>query len=464
MYNVGFGDCFLVKFDTDERPYTMLIDCGQLSGSAGNGPDFWDVVERLVADLPVLDGRPRLDVIVMTHRHRDHVHGFSRKEVWRHVKVGEVWMPWTENPNDPDATRLRSSQESAARNALSALHAFGASPGDAMDLALNSMTNNAAMDTLFYLAEQSPRYLPEATASLSTRLDAKATRGALPQGVVVHVLGPSIDPKVIAQLNPPKGQSYLRFGTLEFDNEGSPRLSEFAVPSPWKDRPALSQEEWLHLVSPATTTAGTESQAEGGADPAYRARSVQSALKSLDGLISQVHRGSLADAENLAFTIDKALNGTSLVLLIEACGHLLLFPGDAQWGTWSVILETREWQDKLRRVTFLKVGHHGSHNATPRDFVERGYLHRATAMVSVAPTRNTAAGWMAIPRPGLLEALSEKSRVTRLIMSDDGMADTLSRDGQRGGRTRARRLAFQNADTTDAYSKTVNLTRPDTKK
>src|SRR6516165_10226080 len=80
MYNVGFGDCFLVKFDTDERPYTMLIDCGQLSGSAGNGPDFWDVVERLVADLPVLDGRPRLDVIVMTHRHRDHVHGFSRKE------------------------------------------------------------------------------------------------------------------------------------------------------------------------------------------------------------------------------------------------------------------------------------------------------------------------------------------------------------------------------------------------
>jgi hypothetical protein len=83
-----------------------------------------------------------------------------------------------------------------------------------------------------------------------------------------------------------------------------------------------------------------------------------------------------------------------------------------------VILNTPSLRKTLEKTTFLKVGHHGSHNATPVDFVTGGFLQRATAMVSVNTTSNTSAGWKAIPKTELLEALEEDDRVTRLVRSD----------------------------------------------
>ena len=394
MYNVGFGDCFLLTFKTHKRPYTMLIDCGRLSGSSNEGPDFWTVVQQLIDDLPKVDGHPYADIVVMTHRHRDHVHGFSRHDLWADVTAGEVWMPWTENPDDPTANGLRKQQDVAAKNALGALKAFGVRSGGAYELALNSISNAAAMDTLRGLAKTPIQYLPEKSASTATVRDHSNTSApdVLPAGVTVRILGPSHDPKVIGRLNPPKGQAYLRLAVGDGDPESADAAS---VPAPWGgqwDRPSAE------LAQAFATNLDIE-QAK------------------FDKLLSDVRFGAQSDAENLAFDVDNALNGTSLVLLIEVGQHSLLFPGDAQWGTWNVILNTPEWQKSLKRINFLKVGHHGSHNATPTSFVEGGYLHDATAMVSVAKTSNTAAGWKAIPKTELLTALTS-SGVTRLVRSD----------------------------------------------
>lgn len=35
------------------------------------------------------------------------------------------------------------------------------------------------------------------------------------------------------------------------------------------------------------------------------------------------------------------------------------------WGTWLNVLQDPEWKSLLERVAFYKIGHHGSHNATP---------------------------------------------------------------------------------------------------
>jgi hypothetical protein len=68
--------------------------------------------------------------------------------------------------------------------------------------------------------------------------------------------------------------------------------------------------------------------------------------------------------------LDDALNNTSLILLFEVLGEVLVFPGDAQIENWSYALfearNRRAIRNRLRRAAFYKVGHHGSLNATPK--------------------------------------------------------------------------------------------------
>ena len=44
----------------------------------------------------------RLDVLVATHEHWDHLSGFEQaRELFDESKVGQVWVAWTEDPEDP---------------------------------------------------------------------------------------------------------------------------------------------------------------------------------------------------------------------------------------------------------------------------------------------------------------------------------------------------------------------------
>ena len=94
------------------------------------------------------------------------------------------------------------------------------------------------------------------------------------------------------------------------------------------------------------------------------------------------------------------------MLLFEMGRAFLLFSGDAQWGTWKRVLGDAPWTALLRQVNFVKVGHHGSHNATPVDFVKDVLGAKFQAMVSTKPT----AIFKEIPRGPLLDALSAKSK------------------------------------------------------
>jgi beta-lactamase superfamily II metal-dependent hydrolase len=81
--------------------------------------------------------------------------------------------------------------------------------------------------------------------------------------------------------------------------------------------------------------------------------------------------GRVADAPEmeLAAALESSVNGTSLVLLFKFGRATLLFPGDAQWGTWNAMLADDRWQRLFKNLSFYKVGHHGCENATPRRFV-----------------------------------------------------------------------------------------------
>jgi hypothetical protein len=91
-------------------------------------------------------------------------------------------------------------------------------------------------------------------------------------------------------------------------------------------------------------------------------------------LRSRMRVNALAAAE----VAGHAVNNLSVVLLLEWHGRRLLFPGDAEWngadggevkagrsnGSWNVMWKERK-TELSKPLDFLKIGHHGSENATP---------------------------------------------------------------------------------------------------
>jgi hypothetical protein len=416
MYNVGFGDCFMVTIPTGAaRPLRMLFDCGTISAAPGVGID--KVIEQVRKDAtdPGED-HPHIDVVVGTHRHRDHVSGFGKDE-WDDITVGEVWMPWTEHPTDPEARHIRETQSRLAAALHAQLTTRLAAAADAPTraklerleaLAANALSNERAMTTLHEGFSGSPkrRFLPEQGAA------ALIDCPALP-GVSVFVLGPSRDKDVIRDMDPPEGQSFLRLAGAARDGE--------PVPHPFAPGWRLDLETWgdamqgLNAVVPDTPVARILGQRTGYVPRPEAARLTDEDRK----LLAEI--GEMSQA--VAVSLDKAVNGTSLMVMLKIGQAHLLFPGDAQWGTWQAALRSDEARRLLEKVTFYKVGHHGSHNATPPEFVEQVMPDQAhtPAMVSTRPVPN----WPEIPREPLLEALT--ARGCDWIRSDKMADDSTGR-------------------------------------
>ena len=133
----------------------------------------------------------------------------------------------------------------------------------------------------------------------------------------------------------------------------------------------------------------------------------------------------------------KMTNNSSLALAIEriADGKVLLFPADAQQGSW-LSWHALQWKvpgqsksvgmvDLLKRTVFYKVGHHASHNATLREKgLELMSKDELTAFIPVdreiALNRNPKGSWQ-MPAFHLYRRLLEMSR-GRVARSDLGWA------------------------------------------
>jgi len=354
---------------------------------------------------------PHLDVLVATHRHRDHISGFQ-DPAWADVQVGEVWLPWTEKPDGPQGRAIREKHQRLAEQLEARLKSALTAPAGPIPLALleaglamaqNALTNEAAMRTLLrgFAGQPLRRYLPKARATVSW-----FNTPQLP-GVTIHVLGPSRDPEIIRELDPPAGQSYLKLmETGQDSSTGSPR--------PFGEGWEVSTAEY-----------------------ALKHSELANELPLADQEVVHNAGGGLHTA--VATVLDKALNGTSLMLVFQIGTATLLFPGDAQWGTWRTALESPDLRSLLAATTFYKVGHHGSHNATPVEFVDKVLGKDFWGMVST----NTVASWPKIPKKELLDKLAEKpGRVARSDQPQD--ASTWGFSTGEGGVIEAR-IPFQPA-------------------
>jgi beta-lactamase superfamily II metal-dependent hydrolase len=376
MYNVGFGDCFVITVDGPGEPWRMLIDCGV--HSQGQARKIGETVDAVIGDLKAVspDGSPHLDVVAATHHHADHISGFAI-DAWEQVVVDEVWLPFVEDASDPDAAALRRSHTVAARSLLGLIQrrTLGLDPARwpaaveaANWFALNSFGNAAAADRLLgrnglhFAGEHRVRFFPDPQ-------EARNTVSAAGGAVVAHVLGPSRDPDDLKLMDPPKSAGWLR---LDLDD---PAVDDDLSGVPLFDRDyVLGDRKRLPKVLRAAK------------------RSLRLEAVSNDA-------GVLAAASIL----ERSVNNTSLFLVLEVAGTRFIFPGDAQEGAWRHVLTDPARKRLLEDAAFYKVGHHGSHNATPKAFVQAVWQDGGYAMLPWGRVKL----WKDIPKRELLAALHD---------------------------------------------------------
>lgn len=412
MYRVGFGDCFLVSFHyaktlpdgRDQRH--MLVDFGSTHAPKGaRGPTGTEaksasVIERAAERIREHTGG-QLDVVVNTHRHRDHLSGFGDPEaaaVIASLHPRLVVRAWTEDPelsrdatapalsgNDPTqrfAARLAAGQELAARvEELSRAASEDSTRGRLAHLALDQVPNKPAIDCLDDMAKRADGvYLSAGMAS--------GIEDQIP-GIRVRVLGPP----TLDQL---------------------PAIAKARANDP--DEFWLSQRSALETLTPDQLDPGVPTTAGIPAGP-------------VGWIVDRLAHQQVGSLARIVRTVDDALNNTSLILLLDAGDKRLLLPGDAQIENWSWALfhapEAKRLQKLLSDVDLYKVGHHGSRNATPRSLFrlwgeEPNPDRPMTALLSTMAGVHGRSDATAVPRGPLVEALARRMTLVRTDERDKG--------------------------------------------
>jgi beta-lactamase superfamily II metal-dependent hydrolase len=371
MFRIGFGDFFLLSVPASGGPKHILIDCGV---HAKDLKTIRSAVQQMVQDCNF-----HLSLIIMTHRHADHISGFGTcSDIFKQITVDRVWMPWFENPSDRTAQAFQASLTSMANRLSMRL----AARGDAESLELANMADNItgglnaagvsanqkALDVLHNGFKNTPAHDYYKAGD-----PAKIPDDLIEAGLAAEILGPPVDSALIAQMTN-KSQQYLA-DDIGTDGDATKLFGR-----------AFESDDKAY---------------EGGAFTFYDPAQIKAMIDSAqpDVLAAQ------------AAAADKTLNNQSLVILFSFVGKNLLFAGDAQWGNWENFLYggaygtpghtvlTAKAKTILNKIHFYKVGHHGSANATPKDAVAAMRL----GCVGMCSTQIHA--YNEVPREPLLDAL-----------------------------------------------------------
>lgn len=380
MYRTGLGDCFLLAFPREtasdkprDRVFHVLIDCGVYFGTAGGAARIATIVEDIRA---VTGGR--LDLLVVTHEHWDHVSAFHPKQSQlvfeQKIELGKLWLAWTENLKIPLASDLHEGRRGARLALLQSLAQmralrvdsqgnlsegakmvdellsfFGgpldeppAAPGAGGSGALGAAAPFAAKKSV--QTEEAMQWLRDVYGKDKTEFLHPGGEPLTFEGVPdarVYVLGPPEDPDLIRAADPLGDEVYHKglaaavqasffaaFGVVPNRLDAAPDSDDVQEARTM----SLPFDEFLQARRDEVESglkAGTPS------DPALRFFNDHylgsSTWRQIDG-------DWLEAAGEFALQLDNATNNTSLAFALEigppGTGKVLLFPGDAQVGNW----------------------------------------------------------------------------------------------------------------------------------
>ncbi len=441
MYRQGLGDCFLLAFPGEGRPSYVLIDCGLVTSAPNR-----EKIQQVVADIGQATNN-RIDLLIVTHEHWDHVSGFlEAADGFRKIEIENLWLAWTEDETHDLAQKIlteRSQRFADVRAALGRareqngmahirglLEFFG--DGDAGLLGASGGRGTvAALKQARALCKTAPRYCyPKEELKVP---------GAV--GVRVYVLGPPLSQEKLERIDPTAAghetyteadgmaldarRSFLmaaRYGgtATTFDSQGEDRdLFDLSFPFDRSYRICEADAKTDLFFQQNYGFAEAETPKPG---PEWR----------------RIDDDWLDAAEDLALRLDRLTNNTSLALAFELVnsGKVLLFPADAQVGNW-MSWHDHTWtiqdgdrfrdvdaKDLLARTVLYKVGHHGSHNATLRDKGLKMMNHPdLVAMVPVdVKTAHEKKRWKKMPFLPLVADLRKKTR-GRVLQVDQPLSE-----------------------------------------
>ena len=102
-YNVGVGDCIYVRIPNRNDHFHILIDCGK-KGGVDMLESALGHLERNALPAGSAAGKKRLDLLVVTHRHEDHIKGFD-PDFFKNIEIGNIWLSASMNPEHPQAEK-----------------------------------------------------------------------------------------------------------------------------------------------------------------------------------------------------------------------------------------------------------------------------------------------------------------------------------------------------------------------
>lgn len=418
-YRHGLGDCHLVTlFGARKARYQIMIDCGVILGTSNANAAMTEVMDDIVA---ATGGS--IDLLVATHEHWDHVSGFAQAaDSFAKLKVGAVWMGWTEDPKDADAKKLRGEREQAlALLRAAAVRLQVDSPGD------GSSADPSLLDSLLDFFGAAAR-ITTASALEIVRAKVARPRYCDPKDPPVEL--PGFKGRIYT-LGPPRDIKMLK---KTLPSASAPETYGMALAAAEQSiEQALSNPE----QQPFSNTARIPNRIA-QSTPFFQQR-----YWNDDGW-RRIDAAWIDDANELALALDSMTNNTSLVIAIDLDdAGVLLFAADAQVGNWlswsdcawRVAGKQVTGPDLLARTVYYKVGHHGSHNAT----LKAGGLERMKALdVAVIPVDHAMAlkkKWGDIPLDTLVTALGKATTERGYVLrTDEELPAAAKRRGARSTR------------------------------